>query len=199
MEQLKNMKQSLTNIVQSQISGNLHDVDAKELGEAVDMIKDLAEAIYYCTVTEAMEESEKGKEKSGKEDNYYQPMYYTPMYYPYGGETMYYTEPSRFRNASYEDGRMAPRYREEAPSAQSMSYGSYQPMGRDSREGRSPMHRKMYMESKEMHQDKTTSMKELEKYLQELSTDMTELVQQATPEEKTMLQQKIAALATKIK
>ena len=35
---------------------NLNTVDTRELGEAVDMIKDLAEAIYYCTVTKAMEE-----------------------------------------------------------------------------------------------------------------------------------------------
>jgi hypothetical protein len=38
---------------------HLDSVDAKELGEAIDMIKDLSEAIYYCTVTEAMEAKEK--------------------------------------------------------------------------------------------------------------------------------------------
>ena len=70
---------------------------------------------------------------------------------------------------------------------------------RDSREGRSPASRRTYMESKEMHQPKTTQMKELEKYLQELSQDVTEMVQKATPEEKQMLQQKISLLATKIK
>jgi hypothetical protein len=31
------------------------------------MIKDLEEAMYYCTVTKAME----GKEKEGKEHHYY--------------------------------------------------------------------------------------------------------------------------------
>ena len=58
MEQLKTMKQNLVSCVQNQM-GHLTDVDSKELGEAIDMIKDLSEAIYYCTVTEAME----GKEK----------------------------------------------------------------------------------------------------------------------------------------
>ena len=29
------------------------------MGEAIDMIKDLSEAIYYCTITEAMEKSDK--------------------------------------------------------------------------------------------------------------------------------------------
>ena len=61
MEQLKSMKEQLTSIVQAQLC-NAQNVDAKELGEAVDMIKDLAEAIYYCNITEAMEKS-KEKEK----------------------------------------------------------------------------------------------------------------------------------------
>ena len=61
MEQLKQMKEMLTGCVQGQLT-HLDTVDAKELGEAVDMIKDLSEAIYYCTITKAMEEKEeKGK------------------------------------------------------------------------------------------------------------------------------------------
>ena len=43
--------------------GHLEQVDAKELGEVIDMVKDIEEAIYYCTITKAMEE----KEKSGGE------------------------------------------------------------------------------------------------------------------------------------
>ena len=50
MERLKSMKDCLMAQAQSQM-GNLHQVDAKELGEVVDMIKDLEEAIYYCTIT----------------------------------------------------------------------------------------------------------------------------------------------------
>ena len=36
---------------------------------------------------------------------------------------------------------------------------------RDQREGRSPHSRRMYMESKEMHSDKATQMRELENYM----------------------------------
>ena len=61
MDRLKNMKESLMNCVQTQINGNLQSVNAKELGEAVDMIKDLSEAIYYCSITEAMEKMKKNK------------------------------------------------------------------------------------------------------------------------------------------
>ena len=52
-EALKMMKEQLMSCVQGQL-GDISKVDAHELGEAVDMIKDLAEAIYYCTITESM-------------------------------------------------------------------------------------------------------------------------------------------------
>ena len=47
---MKYMKETLMNCVQGQL-GDLSSTDAKELGEAIDMIKDLSEAIYYCTIT----------------------------------------------------------------------------------------------------------------------------------------------------
>lgn len=34
---------------------HLEEVDTEELGDVIDMVKDLEEAIYYCTVVEAME------------------------------------------------------------------------------------------------------------------------------------------------
>ena len=84
-------------------------------------------------------------------------------------------------------------------SGGSRNYSEYEyPMMRDKREGRSPMSRRTYMESKEMHQPKTTQMKELEKYLQELSSDIVEMIQDASPEEKSFLEKKISALASKI-
>lgn len=38
---------------------NIQEADCHELGAAIDMIKDLAEASYYCTITDAMLEKEK--------------------------------------------------------------------------------------------------------------------------------------------
>ena len=82
MEELKRMKEALMSCVSSQIHGNLQSVDTKELGEAVDMIKDLSEAIYYCTITEAMESDEMDGESKGK--GQHGSRYYTPMYrHPY--------------------------------------------------------------------------------------------------------------------
>ena len=53
-ETLKTMKHMLIEATYEQVK-NLECVDYKELGEAIDMIKDLEEALYYCTVVEAME------------------------------------------------------------------------------------------------------------------------------------------------
>ena len=63
---------------------------------------------------------------------------------------------------------------------------------------RSSMSKRRYMDGK-MHNDKATQMKELEQYTQELASDLTDMVKDATPEEKQLLQQKIAMLAQKIK
>ena len=207
MEDLKSMKKALINCVQSQINGNLKEVDAKELGEAVDMIKDLEEAIYYATITKAMEEGDKEKKNHEGLGNPYQqpqntmfyPVYLRDMDKPYG--RMYYDGNGNYNMGDAGSGRGSSsggsrNYQERMIPP----YYEY-PMEfmRDHREGRSPMSRKNYMESKEKSHDISMHMKELEKYLQELSQDVTEMIQNATPEEKQLLQQKISLLATKIK
>jgi hypothetical protein len=163
MEELKSMKQNLTAIVQGQMS-HLDTVDTKELGEAVDMIKDLAEAIYYCTITEAMEKSSEDKDKQNA--YYYSTTNYNrPMEYSNG--KMYYSEGSS-------SSGMGPNNSGNSSNSNSSSNGNgtsyyheeYWPQEfRDYREGRSPMQRRMYMESKEMHKGSEIEMKELESYL----------------------------------
>jgi len=56
----------------------------------------------------------------------------------------------------------------------------------------------MYMESKEMHQDSTKQMQNLEKYMHELTDDVLEMVEKATPEEKQVLKTKMNLLVQKI-
>lgn len=198
MEQLKNMKQCLVAQAQSQM-GNLQCVDAEELGEVIDMIKDLEEAIYYCTIVEAME----GKNNY---ENEYAPSayYYTEpkrrmrqMYPYYEDDRMYYTQGGGQGNGGSQNGS---NMSSNSSMGGNRSYTERDmPLRfRDEREGRSPIHRKMYMESKQMHQDATTQMRELENYLHELSLDITEMVEDASPEEKKILRKKIETLATKI-
>lgn len=69
---------------------------------------------------------------------------------------------------------------------------------RDEREGKSPISRRMYMESKHLHKDKATKIKDLENYTKELGEDLVEMIEDASPEEKQILEKKIASLASKI-
>lgn len=186
MERLKAMKEALVSCAQSNM-GNLANVDAKELGEVIDMIKDLEEAAYYHSITKAMEKEEKPSET----------VYYTERYYPDYGYRMYGGQgggmPSGSGTRGYQDGnRQTP--------GESRNYREYEypMMMRDYREGRSGSSRKMYMESKEQHKDTNTKVHELEKYMNELSMDITEMIEGASSEEKQMLQKKISALASKI-
>lgn len=199
MDRLKSMKESLMSCVQTQM-GNLQQVDAKELGEAIDMIKDLEEAIYYKTITEAMEQ------KSEKEHHYYyterymQPdVYYRDMDRPHG--RMYYNEyPIYYANGggSGSSGGSTSTSSTGMGAASRQFYEMEYPIMRDHREGRSPMSRRTYMEAKEMHHDKSVKLKELENYIQELTHDMVEMIEDASPEEKQFLEKKVNMLATKI-
>lgn len=201
IERMKMMKETLMNCVSGQL-GDLSSVDAKELGEAMDMIKDLSEAIYYCTITESMEKSDKEKREYPIEYRYYTPMdynrYYRDMDREYG--TMYYTDSHGVSHpsANMSTGNQNSRSYEDGNRQTSGESRNYPIEIRDYREGRSPMTRKTYMERKMHGGAKEAQMQELEKYMHELTTDITEMIDGASAEEKQMLQKKISALATKI-
>jgi hypothetical protein len=179
-EKLKHMKDTLMCVVEMQLC-ELDEVDTKELGEAIDMIKDLEEAIYYATVTEAMHNSNYEVEwEMEKGDRQEKEKHGDRMYYGY--PRMYYADDKRGHHPN---------------DTWKMDEGNW-PTGRDEREGRSPMSRKMYMEAKEDHKDKATQLRELEKYMQELTQDITDMIADSSAEEKQYLEKKITALATKI-
>lgn len=189
----------------------IEEIDAKELGEVTDIIKDLCEAQYYRTLVVAMEESEYG-------EDYYE---FGPMEDERKG---YRGQPRSKTSGRYMkrgDGRRGydhkmPMHEEDPEYMRDMDrdmHGRmyYTDMGgqhsshmqRDEREGRSGEARRGYMESKEMHkgnssEEKQKKMKELEKYMNELSSDITEMISDASPEEKNMLKAKLTTLSSKI-
>lgn len=147
MKKLCEIKDTLINLVEQQMT-NPQCVNTHEMGEVIDMIKDLAETCYYVSIVEAMKDKEEHEESSRQTDT---------IYYGIG--------------AMNDDNKKM---------------------------GHSPMKRKSYIESKERHMDQALQMRELEDYAQELTSDLLEMIQDATPEEKQLLQRKIATLATKI-
>lgn len=54
-EKLDSIKWRLIDVICAQMD-DLPHVNAEELGEVVDMVKDIEEAKYYCAITKAMEE-----------------------------------------------------------------------------------------------------------------------------------------------
>lgn len=209
MEKFKQIKEALVNCIQAQVGQGLKEVDTKELGEAIDMLKDMEEAMYYCSIVKAMEESkeeEKYKEKyfskypymmyndgnnNGGSRNYSDMMYNdgNRMYYNGGG------------NSSNSGGSRGGQSGGNSGGSRNYHGGEYYPYPteiRDYREGRSPVTRRTYMESKELHHDKAKQMQELDKYMKELTDDILEMINGATPEEKQILSQKLSTLATKV-
>lgn len=160
-DRLECMKETLMCAVESQLY-NLSEVDTEELGEAIDMIKDLEEALYYCTVTEAMKNTEEER-----------------VYYDTGRRRM----PKRSEHERWDE--METDWEDDVPT-------------HTSKDGKSYNGRRMYLEAKEMNKDKTTQMRELEKYMNELSQDVTEMISDSTSDEKVYLEKKLSALATKI-
>ena len=55
MDEIKKIKEDVLRFMQQEVSkyGNSR-MDTKEIGELADIVKDLAEAEYYCTVAQAM-------------------------------------------------------------------------------------------------------------------------------------------------
>jgi hypothetical protein len=189
MKRLNSMEDTLMSCVQAQLS-HLDTVDTEELGQAIDMIKDLEQAKYYCSIVKAMEEAEKDEteamshrhSKKRDMDRVYGRMYYEGPDGDVKGRT------PRQNRSRDEDWESYPYYPERGREIDI----------RDSREGRSPVTRRMYMESKQLHKDKAEKVKELEKYMQELSDDIVEMIEGASPEERQVLEKKMTSLTNKI-
>ena len=193
IEKLKSIQECLASAAEAQVY-DLENVDAQELGEVIDIIKDIEETIYYCTVTKAMKE---GVENHDPEVMYYggHSSWKEKDMEGWSDERRYYEGKQSDHTSNNKTGHMSNQM------GNGNSYYTekeYPHAFEDPREGKSYRSRRMYMESKESKQDKTIQMRELEKYLQELAQDITEMIEDASAEERQYLSKKISALATKV-
>ncbi len=178
MERLKMIKDNLISLISSE-AADLHNANCEELGAAVDMVKDISEAIYYCSIVKAMDESE--------DSSHYKRSKYSYPPVMYDGDNMRMNKRMYYHDDEY------PKYYHEDV------YPTYNWEMGDPREGRSARTRRTYMEAKELHKGKDKQMRELEKYLNELSADITEMISDASQEERDILSQKMTTLIDKIK
>ena len=182
MEEIKDLKRKFLSIIQTQINGDLSKVNAKELGEIVDCMKDCAEIEYYCSIVSAMEKN--NSEENSQYINQYIPetnsssaKYYTKPYW-------HYEDPEYKRDIDRINGRMY--------------FTNMDDYRRDEREGRSPISRKTYVEMVSVGADKASKLKELEHYMEDLAMDITEVISNMQPDEKVIVKQKLTNLASKV-
>ena len=224
VKRIHDMIEKLTKCAEMEFEKGVENINAEEMGEVTDMIKDLAEAEYYAKISKAMDESEYGEDYDymGAYDEHSRKGYrgqprdskgrymsrrrmgYTEMMMP---EMYDYSDMEYMRDMDRDYGKMYYTDGMNGNSSSGMSNGGskgYSQSGnRDSREGRSGQSRRSYMESKEMHKDnspesKQHKMKELETYMKDLSEDVTEMIGDMSQEEKTMLKNKMQVLMQKI-
>ena len=210
------MIEKFTECAKHEVEKGIENLDTKEMGEVADIIKDLCEAEYYAKISKAMDESEYGEgyDMNGpmEERRYYrgQPRDSRGRYMSGGRrmgyhEPMYHMTPEMYREHTPEDYRDMDRHEGRMYYTETGMdhFAGDGKMMRDSREGRSGMSRRTYMETKEMHpgntpEDKQKKVHELEKYMNELATDVTEMISGSTAEEKTLLKTKLQSLVQKI-
>lgn len=206
---MHDMIEKLSECAKCEIDKGIENIDSCEMGQVTDMMKDLAEAMYYRTLMKAMEESSADEtmemfERFGDGRRFYDNYRYSNgRFAPKGrGTRRGYDEPPYFhmtpemyrgmehdRNIDRNYGRMY--YTEPATSSMNMTESGYDKAKRH------------YTETKEMHkantaEDKEHKMKSLENYMKELSSDITELLADMTAEERTMLKSKLSTLVSKM-
>uniref|UniRef100_UPI004025831A hypothetical protein n=1 Tax=Lachnospira sp. TaxID=2049031 RepID=UPI004025831A len=206
---MHDMIEKLSECAKCEIDKGIENIDPCEMGQVTDMMKDLAEAMYYRTLMKAMEESSADEtmemfERFGGGRRFYDNYRYANgRFAPKGrGTRRGYDEPPYFhmtpemyrgmehdRDIDRNYGRMY--YTEPTESGMNMTESGYDKAKRH------------YTETKEMHkantaEDKEHKMKSLENYMKELSGDITELLTDMTAEERTMLKSKLSTLVSKM-
>ena len=200
IKRMHEMIETLTEVAKCEIDKGIENVDTKEMGEVADIIKDLSEAMYYRTITVAMEDSEygvdydwegrkgyRGQMRDSKGRYMSRRRGYMPMMHDYDWDNM-----QMDRDMDREHGKMY--------------YTEPMTMHNDNQphtESRYDRARRGYEESKAMHKDnspesKQMKMKSLEDYTKELATDITDMVKDMSAEEKNMLRAKLNTLAQKV-
>lgn len=208
IERIHKMIECLTEKALCELDKGIENVNTEEMGEAVDMIKDLCEAEYKAVIVKSMKKADEEEEEYNKEllralkdeygeeggRRYYDEYRYmrTGRYAPKGKGTYVgrrgYEEPPYYhmypeRDMDREYGRMY--------YTEPMSESNYDRAKRN------------YTETKEMHknntpEDKEHKMKSLDSYTKELASDITGMVADMSAEEKNLLRTKLSTLVSKI-
>lgn len=185
--QLEKIMEKLATCVTMELEKGIEKVDTKELGEVVDMIKDMAEAIHFMGISEAMKEYGEEEEESN----------------------MYYGGRGRRRAKRDSKGRYTRGYEEfidERDMDLEMNKMYYSGGGSRNYGGSSGGSRnyggsngsRNYGGSRGFSEGNESEGGELENYMKELGGDIAELIGKASPNEKAMAKSKLMEMANKM-
>lgn len=217
IKNIHSMIEKLSECAKCELDKGIESIDTKEMGEVAEIIKELCEAEYYAKVSKAMDEHDFDNAEEimdeGRRGYRGQPRDSRGRYMRRGYQKMM---PEYYRDMDMDDGRMyytsgsssmgGSQGGSSMGSSSGMSSGSsmgYSNGMRDMREGRSGQSRRGYVETKEMHkgnteEDKMAKKRELDKWMNDIGSDVKELVHDMTPEEKTMAKTKLTNLANSL-
>lgn len=203
------MIECLTEKALAELDKGIENVDTKEMGEVVDMIKDLNEAEYRAVIVKSMKEADEEQKEYDKE-------LLRALKNEYGeeGGRRYYDH-YRYANGrfapkgkgTYRRGYEEPPYMHMYPEAEHMrdmdrDYGKmyYTEPINESGYDRA---KRNYTETKEMHsgttpEDKEQRMKALDKYIKTVTNEIIKIVSDnATTEEKSLIKNNMNNLMSK--
>lgn len=204
------MIEKLAECAEKQFDAGIENIDTAEMGQVVDMMKDLSEAMYYRELTKAMQEFDAEDvmemlDRYGDGRKFYDHYRYADGRFAPKGRGTYrrgYEEPPYY-HMTPEMYRNMEQYRDMDRGSGRMYYSEPSMNSGVHTESRYDMAKRNYTESKELHrgntpEDKEQKMKELEKYLREIGSDIAELISDASTEEKNLLKNRMQVIMQKI-
>lgn len=227
IERMHEMIEKLSECAKCEFDKGIENIDTCEMKEAVDMLKDLSEAMYYRTLTVAMQESDTDEimdmfDRYGEDRRFYDNYRYkTSGRFAPKGRGSYmprrgYEEPPYYHMMPYEMSvgdykTHAPEYWRDVDRANGRLYFT-EPLERGEKlhEPKENMHesrydraKRMYTETKDMHkagtaEDKAITLKEGEKMLNVIFDELEEIMQDSSPEMRSMVKTKGMARLQKI-
>lgn len=177
---LYEMTEKLEQFAMEEMSKDKSCINTKELGEVVDMVKDLlqarkykAEAKYYTSITDAMEDAEYGQD------------------YDYRGK-LGYPGSRRMSMRAYQEGeyRMLPEQPDRMGYSRNTSNRSNMDM-RSNYGSRYGYSHDEYMESKKSSNDPEKRKELLNTYMNDLQEMAKDMIEDMTPDEKQMWKVKL--------
>lgn len=208
IEKICSMMECLMTFTDAAITSGLDKADARELGEAVDMIKDLAEAEkyireskYYETVTEAMEQGGEPEERYGYNRNRYASGRYAPS--GHGNMTRGYS-PMKSIKPMVDQMPYVDEYLHDGDFMENMRMGYHDGMmdsGMNHRYGRSYndyMNARKHYTASKSQEDKDDMTRHANEHMADTLATMRDIWKTAEPDQRKRMKADLSALVAEM-